>query len=107
MEAKAEGPLNNNEIDIPTAKVEPPSNTEGIIPAAVSNKSTQKDDIMSSVSSMYNNAKDSVSNYSATESVNNMATTASIDNAKEAITEMLSVNENIFYLNLFIYFLHL
>ena len=98
MEAKAEGPLNNNEIDIPTAKVEPPSNTEGIIPAAVSNKSTQKDDIMSSVSSMYNNAKDSVSNYSATESVNNMATTASIDNAKEAITEMLSVNENIFYL---------
>jgi len=97
MEAKAEGPLNNSEIDIPTAKVEPPSNTEGII-SQVSNKSAQKDDIMSSVSNMYSNAKDSISNYSAVNSVNNVAATASIDNAKEAITEMLNVNENIFYL---------
>lgn len=104
MEAKAEGPLNNNEIDIQNVKVdklsnvEPTSNNEGILSSVSNNKGMQKDDIMSSVSNMYNNAKDSISTYSATNSVNNIAANASIDNAKEAIADMLNVNENILYL---------
>ena len=89
MEAKVEAPLNNNETDIQAAKldkspnIDPPSNNV---------------DVLSSVSNMYNNAKDSISNYSATESVKNIAETASIENAKEAVTDMLNGTENIFYL---------